>query len=262
MNLYKPEEIAALKEGGQILSDILLAAAKQVAPGVTLLELNNFAEQQIRAAGGVPSFLGYKVSRKDPAFPSTVCTSVNEEVVHGIATDRVLEEGQLLKMDIGMRYKGLCTDMATSVPVGEVSSEVKKLARVTREALRIGIKQCQPGNWVSDIGKAVDKHVTANGFVTVKALVGHGVGHDVHEEPQVPNFHDKFLRPVKLVPGMVLALEPMVNAGSEAVVVMDDSWTIATEDGSLSAHYEVTIAVTENGPEMITPMVVWPPEQN
>jgi methionyl aminopeptidase len=258
MNIYSAGEIAILKEGGQILSETLKEIAGMAASGVTTKELNDLAEKRIRAAGGVPSFLGYRSDRHDPPFPGTVCMSLNDEVVHGFPSKEPLRDGDLVKMDIGMRYKGLCTDMACTVPVGKVSAEATKLARVTLEALRLAIKHAQPGGFIADIGKAVERHVESNGFSVVEALVGHGVGHAVHEDPPVPNYWDKHAEPVRIVPGMVLALEPMVNAGHADVYLKEDRWTVATRDHRLSAHYEATIAITALGPELVTPIVVGP----
>lgn len=254
INKYSQEEVAILDEGGHLLSGILDEVAKMVSPEVTPKDLDAYAERRIREVGGEPSFLHYQTDRRDPPFPSTVCISLDEEVVHAPATPRRLTEGTLVKLDIGMRYRGLCTDMACTVPVGRASREAAELIRVTREALLIAIEKCTVGNWVSDIGKAVDKHVRRHGFSTVKDLVGHGVGRHVHEEPRVPNYFDPSLRPVRLAPGMVLALEPMVNAGRDAVSVKDDEWTVVTRDGRRSAHFEATVALTEGGTRVLTPI--------
>jgi methionyl aminopeptidase len=252
--MYKPVEVAALKEGGALLSQVLGELAARVEPGITTKELDKYAEKRIRALGGTPSFLNYQSSRRDPPFPATVCISLDEEVVHGIPGARRVEEGMLVKLDIGMWYKGLATDMACTVMVGEVTREKRVLTEVTLEALHLAISKCQAGGWVSDIGKAVDKLVKRQGCSTVKDLVGHGVGKHVHEDPPVPNFFDGSLRPVKLVPGMVLALEPMINAGKDAVDVKDDQWTIYAADMKPSAHFEATVAITEHGTEIVTPI--------
>jgi methionyl aminopeptidase len=253
--LYKPEEIVILKEGGVLLSAVLAEVAAMVSVAVTPKDLDAHAERRIRELGGEPSFLGYRTSRRDPPFPSTVCISLDEEVVHAPATGRPIREGMLVKLDIGMRYKGLCTDMATTVAVGRITDEKRRLMAATREALDIAIEKCAPGNWISDIGKAVDKHVRRAGFCTVKDLVGHGVGRHVHEDPPVPNYFDATVRPLRLAPGMVLALEPMVNAGRPDVDVKDDAWTVYAADMRPSAHFEATVAVTENGTEIVTPIV-------
>lgn len=250
-----PEEIAAIKEGGAILSRILGELVAAVKPGVTTADLDALAERRMREAGGEPSFKGYKTDPDVRPFASTVCTSINNEVVHAPAVpSRAVAEGDLLKLDIGLRYKGLCTDMAVTVPVGEISGDARRLARVTKESLLLGVEKAQAGNWISDIGKAVDKHVRRHGYSTVKDLVGHGVGKYVHEDPRIPNYFDPDLEPVRIAPGMVLALEPMVNFDDDEVRMLRDGWTIVTADGGLSAHFEVTIAVTDRGTEIVTPL--------
>ena len=188
-------------------------------------------------------------------FNSAVCLSIGPEVVHAPALpSRVLRDGDVLKLDIGLLYKGLCTDMAVTVAVGEVTAREKELIALTKEAMLAGIAKAVPGAWISDIGKTVDKMVRRAGFSTVKDLTGHGVGHKVHEDPSVPNYFDPSYPPVKIVPGMVLAIEPMVNIGHEDVEVLADGWTVVTADGSTSAQFEVTIAVTEQGMEILTPV--------
>ncbi len=249
------EEIQKIREGGAILSRILTELVANVKPGATTGALDALAEKRMREAGGEPSFKGYRTDPDVRPFASTVCTSINNEVVHAPATpSRAVKEGDLLKLDIGLRYKGMCTDMAVTVPVGKVSQEALDLVAVTKESMLAGINKARPGAWISDIGKTVDKIVRKNGYTTVKDLVGHGVGHHVHEDPRVPNYFDPELDPVKIQPGMVLAIEPMVNMGEEDVRMKRDGWTVVTHDGSLSAHYEVTIAITEDGMEIMTPV--------
>jgi len=252
--MYKPAEVAILKEGGALLSQVLGETAALVRPGITTRELDAYAEKRIRALGGTPSFLNYQNTRRDPPFPATVCISLDEEVVHGIPTERRVKDGMLVKLDIGMWYGGLATDMACTVMVGNVTSQQRELTEVTLEALRLAISKCQAGGWVSDIGKAVDKLVKRHGCSTVKDLVGHGVGHHVHEDPPVPNFFDGHLKPVKIVPGMVLALEPMINACKDDFDEKEDQWTIYAADMKPSAHFEATVAITENGTEIVTPI--------
>ncbi|MFH2063405.1 MAG: type I methionyl aminopeptidase [bacterium] len=256
MNIIKSSsEIDAMREGGAILSSVLGQVAAAVRPGSDTRELDSLAERLIREAGGRPSFKGYRSDGESRGFPSTVCTSINHEVVHApAAPGRKVRSGDVLKLDIGMWYGGLCTDMAVTVPVGEINDDLRRLAVVTRESLRLGLEKAIVGNWISDIGKAVDRHVRRNGFSTVKDLVGHGVGRDVHEDPRIPNYFDPSLRPVKLVRGMTLAIEPMVNAGSDEVRILPDEWTIVTADGRPSAHFEVTLAITEEGTEILTPL--------
>jgi methionyl aminopeptidase len=255
IRLKTDEEIAALREGGKILSDILTELVDKVGPGVMTGDLDAYAEARMRAAGGEPSFKGYRSGGEAHPFPSTVCTSINHEVVHAPATpSRELKNGDLFKMDIGLRYKGLCTDMAVTVPIGDIDEELRTLLEVTKQSLLLGVKKCVEGGLISDIGKAVDKSVRRAGYTTVKDLVGHGVGHHVHEDPQIPNYFDPRLDPIRIQRGMVLAIEPMVNFGAEDVRVLDDEWTIVTADKTYSAHFEVTVAITENGTEIITPI--------
>ena len=254
IHLKSEQEIRNIREGGAILAAILAEASARVEPGVTTVELDAFIEERMIAAGGEPSFKGYRSGRSRP-FPHAACVSINSEVVHGLAAPaRKLKSGDLLKLDVGLRYKDGYTDMAATVPVGQVSAEALRLMRATREALTIGIDKVRSGGWISDIGKAVDKHVRRQGFSTVKDLVGHGVGKYVHEEPQIPNYFDPSLEPVLIEPGMVLAIEPMVNAGGDAVRTKPDGWTVITADGSLSAHFEMTVAVTAKGVEIMTPL--------
>ncbi|MDD5251955.1 MAG: type I methionyl aminopeptidase [Patescibacteria group bacterium] len=255
IRLKTPQEIAILHEGGEILSRILDELLRTAKPGVTTGELEALACRRMAEAGGTPSFKGYRTSGDQRPFPTALCTSLDYEVVHGTALPpRRLKDGQLLKIDVGMRYKGLYTDMAATVPIGTVAQADLELLRATREALMIGIEKAIAGGWVSDIGKAVDKHIRRHGFTTVKAMVGHGVGHAVHEEPQVPNYLDRSFKPVRLAAGMVLALEPMVNFGDDEIGMLPDGWTIVTADGSNSAHFEATIAVTDKGPDILTPI--------
>ena len=250
------EEIAILREGGAILSRALGAAARAVHAGVTTIEIDRIARESMEREGARPSFFGYRISPEDPAFPSTLCISINEEVVHGPATpSRVIQDGDIVGLDIGCWYQGLCTDMAMTVIVGHVSNEVALLVEDTRVALEAGIEVIEARKSVADISGAIEDYLKPKGYGIVRDLVGHGVGHAVHEEPQIPNVRDRRLPNVALQPGMVLALEPMVTLGGWGVDMKDDGWTIVTSDGSLSAHWEVTVAVTEDGFELLTPWV-------
>ncbi|MDD2806946.1 MAG: type I methionyl aminopeptidase [Patescibacteria group bacterium] len=254
--IKKPEEIKVIRDGGKILAAILkqLAAAAKV--GMTTIELDRMAEHLIIGAGGVPAFKHYTSDPSEPPFPSTICASVNDQLVHTPASDYVLKDGDILSIDIGMRYpgtgRGFYTDMATTVPIGKISATNRKLLKITKESLALGIKQVKPGNYVSDISKAVQDYVEANGYSVVRQLVGHGVGYEVHEEPRIPNYLDSRQPKVKLVTGMVIAIEPMVNIGGPAVKTLADGWTIVTDDGSWCAHFEHTVAVTKNGVEILT----------
>jgi len=257
MSLYKTDkEIDALKRGGAILSDILRELRSRCVAGANTAELDAFAKQKMKEVGAVPSFLDYKINADDPGFPGAVCISLNEEVVHGLPVPgRIVKDGDIVGLDIGMWYEGLCTDMATTVIVGEVSEEVRLLVSRTRESLVRGLSVIHDGGKVGDIGVAIEKYIQPFGYGIVRDLVGHGVGHGVHEDPQVPNHRDKHALRIPLKTHMVLAIEPMITLGTDAVALQEDQWTISTADKSLAAHFEVTIVVTEEGYELITP---WP----
>ncbi len=258
------EEIVAIRRGGELLSRVLGKLARRVAPGVTTAELDELAEKEIRKVGGVPSFKGYKIPGVKRAFNSTVCTSINHEVVHAPAHPaRTLHEGDIIGLDIGMQYPvhpadggagGFFTDMAITLPVGKVSVAAERLMRVTRESLERGVNAVRAGAKIQTIGRAVQTHVESNGYGVVRDLVGHGVGYAVHEEPKVPNFVDASYPDVTLREGMVLAIEPMVTLRDWHVVTLPDEWTVVTADKSLAAHFEVTIAITKDGVEILTPL--------
>lgn len=267
MLVKRPDEIKKLKEGGKILGSILSELIKMVKPGVSSWDIDKRAEELILKAGGRPSFKGYTGSYYDPPFPCTICASVNQGLVHGIAKkDFILQEGDNIGIDIGMEYpfieksknknqfaRGWYTDTAVTVAVGEVSPKVKELMRVVRQSLEEGIKVVKPGNSVADIGRAIENYVKKQGkYGIVRDLVGHGVGHEVHEEPRIPNYYDKNLEKFILKPGMVLALEPMVSLGTHDIKTADDGWTIEMADGEMCAHYEHTVVVTKGGCEVIT----------
>jgi len=235
-----------MREAGRIVALTLAALRETVRPGVSTAELNAVADEMARKHGAIPSFLGYN------GFPASLCASINDEIVHGIPSPRrLLHEGDIVSLDFGAIYKGLQGDAAITVPVGEVSAEAQRLIAVTEASLYEGIKQAVAGNRLSDISAAVQRYAEGHGFSVVRQYVGHGIGRAMHEEPQVPNFGPPGRGPV-LKPGMVLALEPMVNVGGYATRVLDDQWTVVTADGSLSAHFEHTVAITANGPEILT----------
>lgn len=223
----------------------LREVGRALRPGVTTAELDQLAETFIRDHGGRPAFKGYR------GFPASICPSVNEEVVHGLPGPRELREGDLVGVDVGVELQGYYGDAALTFPVGTVSDEAVKLLQVTRESLMQGIAQARAGNRVGDISHAVQSYVERNGFSVVKALVGHGIGREMHEEPAVPNFGPPGRGP-RLMAGLVLAIEPMVNVGGHEVVTRSDGWTVATKDGSLSAHFEHTVAVGADGPEILS----------
>ena len=244
--LKSPREITHMRAAGRILAEVKELLRRLVAPGVTTKQIDQEVEAFIVARGAVPAFKGYR------GFPATVCTSINEEVVHGIpAAHRRLKEGDIIGLDLGAIVEGYYADAAVTLPVGDVTEEARRLLDVTREALDRGIAECRPGNRVGDISAAVQRHVEAAGFGVVRSFVGHGVGRELHEDPQVPNF-GKRGRGRTISTGMVLAIEPMVNAGIAAVKVDNDGWTARTADGRRSAHFEHTVAVTKHGPEILT----------
>jgi methionyl aminopeptidase len=257
MYIKKPKEIELIAEGGKLMGEILEKLADMIKPGVSAADIDAEAERLIIAAGGKPAFKGYRSRKSDPPFPSTVCFSINEELVHGIAhKDKIVKEGDLVSLDIGMQYpaeKGYFTDTALTIPVGTIAPETKKLLSVTKEALEVGIRAAQAGNTVADIGRAIQKYVESEGdYGIVRDLVGHGVGHAVHEEPRVPNYYDRDLEAWVLRPGVVIAIEPMIALGNERVDIARDGWTIFTRDKSLNAHFEHTLIITEQGPQVVT----------
>ena len=247
------EEIEILREAGKHLASVVSALKEAVRPGASTLELDALAERLMREKGGEPALVGYKPEGADRPYPATLCSSINNEVVHGIPSkDRILKEGDIIGLDTVIKYKGLFIDMAVTVPVGEISAETKRLLDVTREALSSAIEVCRAGNSINDIGCAIEKTVKKSSFSIVEDLGGHAVGHRVHEEPYIPNYCVKGTG-IKLVPGMVLALEPIVNAGSMQVVLDEkDGYTYRTLDGKKSAHFEHTVLVTEGEPEILT----------
>lgn len=238
-------EVARIAAAGRVLADCIDALAEAVRPGVTTAALDRLAEAFIRERGGVPTFLGYR------GFPRSICASPNDMVVHGIPGKRRVAEGDLLSLDVGVTLEGYIADSAVSLPVGTVDAEARRLMDVTRESLEAGLAECRIGRRLGDVSHAVQEVVEAAGFNVVRSLVGHGVGRTMHEDPQIPNYGDPGRGP-RLEEGMVFAIEPMVNAGGHEVYVADDGWSIHTSDGSLSAHFEHTVAVTKDGPQVLT----------
>ncbi len=238
-------EIEAMARAGRVVVDTLALVGESIQPGVTTKELDELAEEHIRAQGGVPTFKGYR------GFPASICASPNSMVVHGIPGPFELEEGDVLSVDVGVTLDGFVADSAYTFPVGEIGVAAQRLLDVCQAALAAGIEQARTGNHVGDISAAVQRTAERAGFSVVRSLVGHGVGRSMHEEPQIPNFGEPGRGPT-LAPGMTLAIEPMINAGEPGVYLADDDWSIYTEDGSLSAHFEHTVAVTEAEPRILT----------
>jgi len=270
ITIKKHNEIASLRQGGKILGQILKKLVAEVKPGVTTGHLEQMADFLIKKAGGRPSFKGFKSSADDKPYPTALCACINDEVVHAPSLPpRELKSGDIINIDVGMEFpayafadakaaagksvkSGYYTDMAATVAVGKVSREAQKLIRVTKQALMLGIEQVRPGNSLNNIGKAIEQYVKANNFSVVRDLVGHGVGYELHEDPQIPNYDLSYSKKIILKPGMVLAIEPMVNAGDWRVRDGADGLTILTADGSLSAQFEHTVLVTEQGYEILT----------
>ena len=245
ISIKSPREIEAMRRAGRITAQARALAGSMVKPGVTTLEIDTAVRRFIESQGAKPSFLGYS------GFPGSACISVNEEVIHGIPGPRVLKEGDIVSVDVGAFIGGFHGDCAATYPCGEVSEQAKKLIQVTQQSFWEGIAFARPGQRVSDISHAVQQYVEANGCSVVRDFIGHGVGAKLHEAPEVPNFGPAGHGP-RLLPGMTIAVEPMVNAGDWRVKVLKDGWTTVSLDGSLTAHYENTILITENGPEVLT----------
>jgi len=243
--LKSEEDLKMMRIAGKILARIMQRIQEYIQIGITTQEIDNFAEELIKKENVIPAFKGYR------QFPACICTSINEEVVHGIPSERRLKEGDILSLDLGINYQGYFSDCAITIGIGKISSSAKKLIAVTQKALSEGIKQAKVDNQLGDISFAIQNYVESHGFSVVREFVGHGIGRSLHEEPQIPNFG----RPhqgIRLKSGMVFALEPMVNMGSWQTRITDNGWTAVTKDGLPSAHFEHTIAITQNGPQILT----------
>ena len=240
-----PDEIEKLRRSGQAVRELLEGLRGQVKPGVSTLDLERYVERRTAQMGARPAFKGYR------GYPCCLCASVNEEVIHGIPSARRLKEGDIISLDMGVVFDGYYGDAAITVPVGGVSDAAQRLLRVTQESLELAIDKVRVGNRLGDVSAAVQQYVETNGYSVVREFVGHGIGRQLHEEPQIPNFGRPGQGP-RLKEGMVLAVEPMVNAGGPEVLVLSDDWTAVTADGALSAHFEHMVAVTRNGPDVLT----------
>ncbi len=246
IHLKNSAQITAMKDAGRITGEALLLARDAVRPGVTTYEIDHIIRRYIEKCGATPTFLGYG------GFPASACVSINDEVIHGIPSkNRILKEGDIVKIDTGATYRGYVGDSARTIPVGKVSAQAEKLIQVTRDSFWKGLEAVRIGNRLGDVGHAIDSVVTANGFSTVKRYVGHGIGTDMHEPPDVPNYGTPG-RGIRLCAGLTIAIEPMVNVGGEGVRELPDGWTVKTSDGSLSAHYENTVALTSDGVIVLT----------
>ncbi|MFA5093196.1 MAG: type I methionyl aminopeptidase [Candidatus Omnitrophota bacterium] len=245
ISLKTPKDLEMLKRSGKILAAVMHKVKKIVQPGITTLDIDRLSEELICKAKAIPAFKGYN------GFPATACISVNEEIVHGIPGPRVILEGDIVSIDLGVNYQGYFSDMAVTLAVGKIDEDKKKLIQATSQALDLGIKQARVGNNLSDISHSIQSFSQAQGFSVVRQFVGHGIGKALHEEPEIPNFGPPHLGPL-LKSGMVLAIEPMINLGDWECYVLDNGWTAVTKDGAPSAHFEHTVAITEKGPVILT----------
>ncbi len=269
MFIKKKDDIAKILKTGKLMGEVLDEVGKIVKPGISAWEVDQKAEALIREVGGEPAFKGYKAHPNDTPFPSTICASVNEEVVHGIATkEKILKDGDIFSIDVGMWYpsggiktrhrsvhtkeRAVVVDTAITLAVGTVNTKTKQLLDRTREALELGIQQCMQGNSIASIGKAIESYIEPFGYGVIRDLVGHGTGYQLHEEPAVPNYYDKNLEQWILEPNAVIAIEPMITLGDYHIDVAEDGWSISTLDHSLSAHFEHTIVITKDGPIVAT----------
>ena len=246
--LKLPEEIEKARASSQIVAEVLSKMRDKVKPGVSTKELDRFAEDIARKRGAKPAFKGYR------GYPYSLCTSINEEVVHGMPSERILKEGDIISLDFGVCYNGYFGDAAITLPVGKITTSAQKLIEVTEQSLYAGIEQAKKGNRLGDISSSVQQIVEVPGFSVVRDFVGHGIGRNLHEDPQIPNYGKKG-RGIELKRGMILAIEPMVNQGTYKVKIMQDGWTVVTEDGMLSAHFEHSVAITENGPDILSKLI-------
>jgi methionyl aminopeptidase len=253
ISIKSKKEIEIMREGGRILAEVLQRVSEQVKAGTSAVDLDKLARELIFSSGGRPSFLNYKPGGSDEGYPAALCVSVNDEIVHGLPTkEKILREGDLVKLDLGVEYKKLHTDATVMVAVGKISPVAEKIMRVTKECLEIGIEKIKPGASLNEYALAVEDHARENEFEIVRDLVGHGVGHAVHEPPQVFNYADRRMKNIILQEGMTLALEPMVNEGGFDIILAPDNWTYKTRDGKLNGHWEHTIVVTKGGCEVLT----------
>lgn len=244
------KDMDRMREVGELIAEVRETLREMVVPGITTLEMNAVAEKMMRDAGAIPTFIGYKPHGMVP-FPFAICASVNERVVHGFSDARPLKEGDILSIDMAATYNGFVGDTATTIPVGEISDELKQLIRVTEECLDLAIQECRPNNRVGDLGAAVQEHAEKFGYGIVRDYTGHGIGRNMHEAPQIPNYGRRGTRE-KIRAGFVFAIEPMLNLGTHETKTLDDQWTVVTKDGKPSAHAEHTVAITADGPEILT----------
>jgi methionyl aminopeptidase len=253
ISIKTQEEIEIMRRGGRILAEVLQKLSERVLPGISAIEIDKLGRELVFSMDSKPSFLNYQPGGYGEGYPAAVCVSINNEVVHGLPIEsKIFSEGDIVKLDLGVEYKKMHTDATVMVGVGKISEIAQKLMQVTKECLEAGISEMKPGKALIKYSKAVQGHAEKNGFSVVRDLVGHGVGHSIHEDPQVFNYSDKRMKKIILKEGMTLALEPMVNEGGYDIILADDGWTYKTADGKLNGHWEHTVVVTENGCEILT----------
>jgi len=250
--LKNQKALKRMREAGRLVAETFALISEHIKPGVTLRELDEIAEKHLKSRQAAPLYKGYRGSPPEhPPFPGVICASVNHEICHGLPDDRVLQNGDIVGIDIGLRRKGYCGDACVTFGVGEISAEAQRLMDITQKCLQIGIEAAQPGNHLNDIGRAIEKYATTQGVSVVREWGGHGVGKSLHEPPSVSHVAEPE-RGLKLRPGMVFTIEPMINSGSHEWVILEDGWTVVTRDGALSAQFEHTIAITKNGTEILS----------
>lgn len=252
IQLKRPRDIAKMRDAGRLVAECFAILGDSIQPGISLQELDEKVEKYLKRRGAKPLYKGYKGSSAEhPPFPGVICASVNHEICHGIPDGRLLHEGDIVGIDIGLRYRGWCGDACVTFPVGQISADAERLLNVTRECLRIGIEAAQPGNHLNTIGSAIEDYASTQGVTVVREWGGHGIGRELHEAPSVSHVHLPEPGPV-LKPGMVFTIEPMINAGTYEWLLMEDGWTVITADGALSAQFEHTVAITVDGPQILT----------
>ncbi len=252
ISIKRPKDVAKMREAGRLVAESFAILEESIKPGVTLIELDEKIERYLKRRGAKPLYKGYEgSSASHPPFPGVICASINHEICHGIPDDRVLVEGDIIGIDIGLRYRGWCGDACVTFPIGQVSAEAERLMAITRQCLSLGIEAAQPGNYLNQVGAVIEDFADKQGVTVVREWGGHGIGRELHEAPSVSHIRQPDPGP-KLRPGMVFTIEPMINAGAHEWITLEDGWTVITADGSLSAQYEHTVAITDHGPEILT----------
>jgi methionyl aminopeptidase len=252
ISIKRPKDLAKMREAGRLVAESFAILEESIKPGVTLIELDEKIEKHLKRRGAKPLYKGYKGSSAGhPPFPGVICASINHEICHGIPDERILKEGDIIGIDIGLRYRGWCGDACVTFPIGKISAEAERLMAITRECLRLGIEAAQPAHYLNQVGAVIEDFADTQDVTVVREWGGHGIGRELHEAPSVSHIRQRDPGP-RLKPGMVFTIEPMINAGDHEWITLEDGWTVITADGSLSAQFEHTVAITENGPEILT----------